>query len=75
MAEITVSINDEIVELTGKAAEDFEKARAKEHAEFLQSQAAFQALLESQAQAKESAKAKLAALGLSNDEINGILGS
>ena len=75
MAEVTISVNDETIQLTGKEAEEFEKARAKEHEEFLKSQAAYQALLESQAQAKDSAKAKLAALGLSDDEINGIIGS
>ena len=75
MAEVTISVNDETIQLTGKEAEEFEKARAKEHSEFLKSQTAFQAVQESKAQAKESAKAKLAALGLSDDEITGILGS
>jgi len=75
MAEVTISINDETIQLTGKEAEEFEKARAKEHEEFLKAQAAFEAIQQSQVQAKESAKAKLAALGLSDEEINGIIGN
>lgn len=55
---VRISINDELLELTGKEAEDFEKDRAEQHAQFLESVAR-------QETAKLEAEQKLQALGLS----------
>lgn len=70
MAEVIVSINEETVELTGKAAEDFEKDRAIQHAEFLKLQAE-----QETAQASLDAKKQqiLEKLGLTADEISALL--
>ena len=70
MAEVTISINDETVKLTGKAAEDFEQDRAVQHAEFIKSKAEQEA-----AQVANEAKKQevLAKLGLTADEITALL--
>ena len=70
MAEVIVSINDEIVELTGKAAEDFEQDRAAQHAEFIKLKAE-----QETAQAANEAKKQevLAKLGLTADEVTALL--
>lgn len=70
MAEVTISINDETVKLTGKAAEDFEQDRAAQHAEFIKSRSEQEA-----AQAANEAKKQevLAKLGLTADEVTALL--
>ena len=70
MAEVIVSINNEIVELTGKAAEDFEQDRAAQHAEFIKSKAEQEA-----AQAANEAKKQeiLVKLGLTSEEVAALL--
>lgn len=70
MVEIIVSINDETVKLTGKAAEDFEQDRAAQHAEFIKSKAEQQA-----AQAANESKKQevLTKLGLTSEEVAALL--
>ena len=68
--QIFVQINDERVELTGEALEDFLVDRAQMQAE----EAARQAEQDAKAAAKESALTKLQALGLSEAEAKQIVG-
>jgi hypothetical protein len=68
--QIFVQINDERVELTGQALEDFLADRAQMQAEA----AARQAEADAKAAAKESALTKLQALGLSEAEAKQIVG-
>jgi hypothetical protein len=70
MAEVNISVNDETVKLTGKAAEDFEKDRAAQHSEFIKLQAEQKA-----AQAANEAKKQevLTKLGLTADEVTALL--
>lgn len=70
MTKISVSINDEVIELTGKEAEDFEKDRAAQHAEFLKKETEKEA-----AQAALEAKKQevLSKLNLTIEEINALL--
>ena len=70
MAEVTISIDDETIKLTGKAAEDFEKDRAAQHAEFLKSQADYEAA-QTALQAKK--QEVLAKLGLTAEEVAALL--
>jgi hypothetical protein len=63
--QIFIQIDDERVELTGKALEDFLANRAQMQAE----EAARQAEQDAKATVKESALAKLAALGLTEEEL------
>lgn len=65
MTEITISINDESIKLEGKAAEDFEKNRLEQHTEFLKFE-------EEKASKKLAAEAKLAALGLTADDLKAL---
>lgn len=68
--QIFVQINNERVELTGQALEDFLADR-----EVLQQETATRKAEEdAKAAAKESAKAKLAALGLTEVEILALVG-
>jgi len=68
--QIFVQINDERVELTGQALEDFLADRAQMQAE----EAVRQAEQDAKAAAKESALTKLQALGLSEAEAKQIVG-
>jgi hypothetical protein len=68
--QIFVQINDERVELTGEALEDFLVDRAQMQAE----EAARQAEQDAKAAAKESALTKLQALGLTEAEAKQIVG-
>ena len=68
--QIFVQINDERVELTGQALEDFLADRAQIQA----AEAARQAEQDAKAAAKESALTKLQALGLSEAEAKQIVG-
>ena len=68
--QIFVQIDDERIELTGKALEDFLADRAQLQADT----AARQAEQDAKAAAKESGKAKLAALGLTEEEIKALIG-
>jgi hypothetical protein len=68
--QIFVQLNDERVELTGEALEDFLVYRAQAQAEF----DARQAEQDAKAAAKESALTKLQALGLSEAEAKQIVG-
>ena len=68
--QIFVQINDERIELTGQALEDFLADRAQMQAE----SAALQAEQDAKAAAKESALTKLQALGLSEAEAKQIVG-
>jgi hypothetical protein len=63
--QIFVQINDERIELTGQALDDFLVDRAQAQAE----KAARQAEQDAKAAAKESALTKLAALGLTEEEL------
>jgi hypothetical protein len=68
--QIFVQVNDERVELTGQALEDFFADRAQMQAEAT----ARQAEQDAKAAAKESALTKLQALGLSEAEAKQIVG-
>jgi hypothetical protein len=68
--KIFVQLNDERVELTGEALEDFLADRAQLQAE----EAARQAEQDAKAAAKESALTKLQALGLTEAEAKQIVG-
>jgi hypothetical protein len=68
--QIFVQINDERIELTGQALEDFLADRARMQAEA----AARQAEQDAKAAAKESALTKLQALGLTEEEIKALIG-
>jgi hypothetical protein len=68
--QIFIQVGSERVELTGEALEDFLADRAQTQAE----QVAFQVEQDAKAAAKESAKAKLAALGLTEVEILALVG-
>jgi hypothetical protein len=63
--QIFVQINGERIELTGKALEDFLVDRAQRQAEAV----LLQAEQDAKATAKESALAKFAALGLTEEEL------
>jgi cyanate lyase len=67
---IVIQTNDERIELTGKDLTDFLAQRAKDQAELDKAQA----LRDQEKAVKESAKAKLSALGLTEDEILAITG-
>ena len=67
--QIFVQIDNERIELTGQALEDFLFDRTQRQAE----EAARQAEQDAKATAKESALAKLAALGLTEEEITALL--
>ncbi len=69
--QIFVHRDNERVELTGQALEDFLADRAQVQAE----SAARQAEQDAKAAAKESALTKLQALGLSEDEIRALVGA
>jgi hypothetical protein len=68
--KIFVQIDNERVELTGEALEDFLADRAQLQAE----QDAFKAEQDAKAAAKESALTKLQALGLTEEEIKALIG-
>jgi hypothetical protein len=63
--KILVGINDEVIELQGEELEAFEADRANQRAD----QELIESAITAKAQARESALAKLAALGLTEDEI------
>lgn len=63
--KIIVKVNNEVIELTGSEKEAFESERQEKHEAFLARQ---NAEIQKQA-ARESALAKLAALGLTEEEI------
>jgi hypothetical protein len=67
---IVIQTNDERIELTGKELTDFFAQRAKDQAELDKAQAK----IDEAKAAKDSATAKLAALGLTDDEILAITG-
>ena len=67
---IVVQTNDERIELTGQELANFLAQRAKDQAELDKSQAK----IDEAKAAKASATAKLAALGLTEDEILAITG-
>jgi hypothetical protein len=67
---IVIQTNDERIELTGQDLADFLAQRAKDQAELDKAQAK----IDEAKAAKESATAKLAALGLTEDEILAITG-
>ena len=71
METIKISVNDEVIELTGDDAKAFANDRAKEHADYLAATAEAERL----ALAKITAQTKLAALGLTSDEVVAILGN
>lgn len=68
--QIFIQIDNERIELTGKALENFLADRTQRQAEA----AARQVEQDAKAAAKESAKAKLAALGLTEIEILALVG-
>ena len=68
--KIFIGINDQRIELTGQALEDFLTDRAQRQAEA----ALLQAEQDAKAAAKESALTKLQALGLSEAEAKQIVG-
>lgn len=72
MTNETIKIQDgnQVIELTGEALDAFLEQRAKDQAEA----AARQVEQDAKAAARESAKAKLAALGLSEVEILALVG-
>ena len=67
---IVIQTNEERIELTGKELEDFLTQRAKDQAELNEQQAKMDAAKA----AKDSATAKLTALGLTEDEVLAITG-
>jgi hypothetical protein len=68
--KIFIGEDDQVIELTGQAKEDFIADR-----ELMQAEAAArQVEQDAKVAAKESAIAKLAALGLSEDEIKALVG-
>jgi hypothetical protein len=67
---IKVQTNDEVTILEGQALSDFLAQRAKDQAELAERQAKIDAAKT----AKESALAKLSALGLTEDEILAVTG-
>ena len=70
METVKISVNDEIIELTGDDAKAHKNDRAKEHADYLAAKSKEERIT----LAKITAEAKLAALGLTNDEVKSILG-
>lgn len=71
METVKISVNDEVIELTGDEAKAHESDRAKEHTNYLAAVAKEQRI----EIAKQSAQAKLAALGLTDDEVRAIIGA
>jgi len=67
---ILIQTNDEIIELKGKELDDFLTQRAKDQAELSEQQSKMNAAKA----AKESATAKLTALGFTEDEVLAITG-
>jgi hypothetical protein len=75
MEKIYIGIDGKRVELKGKELEEFLEQRAKDQAEKLEQARLIEAETTAKAQAKESAMAKLAALGLSEEEVQAIIGA
>jgi hypothetical protein len=65
---IKVGINDEVIELTGKEKEDFLAQRELDTAEV----AAMEQKAQAKVDARQSALAKLAAIGLTQEEIEAL---
>jgi hypothetical protein len=63
---INIMIDDQVIELSGDELKRFEAQRAKDFAES-------ESLNNAKIAAKNSALAKLEALGLTTDEINGLI--
>jgi hypothetical protein len=63
--KILIGINDEVIELQGEALEAFEADRANQRAE----QELIESAITAKAEARQSALAKLKALGLTEAEI------
>jgi hypothetical protein len=70
MDKVFIQIDNDVVELTGQALADFLAQRAKDQAELDKAQAK----IDEAKTAKDSATAKLAALGLTEAEIFAITG-
>ena len=73
MEKIYIGIDGKRVELKGKELEEFLEQRAKDQAEKLEQARLIEAETTAKAQAKESAMAKLRKLGLTDDEIAGLI--
>ena len=71
--KIYIGVNDKKVELKGVELKAFLEQQAKDQAEALEAQKLFEAETTAKAQAKESAMAKLRKLGLTDDEIAGLI--
>jgi hypothetical protein len=71
--KIFIGIDDKRIELKGKDLEDFLEKRAKDQAETAERKRLIEAETTAKAQAKESAMAKLRKLGLTDDEIAGLI--
>ena len=70
MDKVFIQIDNDVVELTGQALADFNAQRAKDQADL----AKVQSKIDEAKAAKDSAVAKLSALGLTQDEILAITG-
>ena len=72
--KIYIAKDGKRVELKGRDLEAFLEQQAKDQAEALEIQKRFEAEQTAKAEAKASAMAKLAALGLNEDEVKAIIG-
>jgi hypothetical protein len=73
MEKIYIGIDGKRVELKGADLEGFLEQRAKDQTEKLEQARLIEAETTAKAQAKESAMAKLRKLGLTDDEIAGLI--
>jgi len=71
--KIYIGINDKKIELKGKELEDFLAEREETHRLFLEEKKLFEAEQQAKAEAKASAMAKLATLGLTDEEISALI--
>jgi hypothetical protein len=72
--KIYIGINDKKIELKGQELEDFLAEREETHKRFLKEKELFEAAEKEKAEKKESATNKLKALGLTDSEVEALLG-
>ena len=71
--KIYIGIDDKRIELKGAELEAFLEQQAKDRAEYKEQQRLIEAETTAKAEAKESGMAKLRKLGLTDDEIAGLI--
>jgi len=69
---IKIMIDNELIELQGKELTDFLSERDQDHQRFLAEKAAKAADAQAKSEAKQTAVAKLAALGLTADDVKAL---